>query len=321
MQSTVHQNTEATKRQYNNVESNKALTGATKLQVSCMSVLVEQTNFEEPTMTGVEVLYEDAALARALQLASDLDFLEREERAYRRSHSRRRARQESSSRKISVRRVPDPPATGEAAEELARPEADDVATVPPGNTDPAATIAPPAIRKTRSCPHRHRSRSQRRRSSPRRRRTQPAPVTNPALKAMLDDGSTDEAKNKSLIYVPCEINHRIVEMMVDTGAQTSVISRPLMEKLCIDKKLNREKQGVAAGVGTARILGRVENCPVQIGQACFNLYFAVLDIDTDMMILGIDQMRRFNCLVDLQNNQLIFGGVGGVGVDFFTQKY
>jgi len=261
-------------------------------------------------MTGVEVLYEDAALARALQLASDLEFLEREARLHRRSRRAGvRLRQSSSSsesnnnsnstnsRKISVRRVPDPPATGVATEKLDGPEVDDI-------------IVPPATRR----------RSHSRRGSPRRRRIQPTPMMNPAHEAMLTDGSSDEARNKNLVYVPCEINDRLVEMMVDTGAQTSVISRPLMEKLCIDKKLNREKQGVAAGVGTARILGRIENCPVQIGNVCFSLYFAVLDIENDMMILGIDQMRRFNCLVDLQSNKLIFGGRGGVEVDFFTQK-
>ena len=75
------------------------------------------------------------------------------------------------------------------------------------------------------------------------------------------------------------------------------------------------------GVGTAHILGRIENCPVKISHAEFLLYFAVLEIDQDMMILGIDQMRRFNCLVDLQNNKLIFGGRDGVEVDFFNQSH
>ena len=47
----------------------------------------------------------------------------------------------------------------------------------------------------------------------------------------------------------------------------------------------------------------------------------MLEIDQDMMILGIDQMRRFNCLVNLQNNKLIFGGRDGVEVDFFNQSH
>jgi DNA damage-inducible protein 1 len=73
----------------------------------------------------------------------------------------------------------------------------------------------------------------------------------------------------------------------------------------------------ATGVGTAPIIGRIENCPVQIGHVEFLLYFSVLEMEDDMLILGIDQMRRFNCLIDLQHNQLIFGGRDGVEVDFF----
>lgn len=50
------------------------------------------------------------------------------------------------------------------------------------------------------------------------------------------------------------------------------------------------------------------------------MHFSVLDIPTDMLILGIDLMRRFNCLIDLHKNKLIFGGMGGVEVDFFQSS-
>lgn len=267
-------------------------------------------------MTGHEVTHEDAALARSLQLAADLEFAELSQMALRNQrrnkivvHYRNNHQSSSSdpnpygrpSRRRNVRRVPDPPEDGGIAVTSATRRSGRHSSRSGNNGEP----------------------ERKRRSSVRRRNIQPVPSSfepsHSMASVMLCDGSKDEAKNKNLLYVPCEINDRLVEMMVDTGAQTSVISTPLMEKLCLDKKLNREKQGVAAGVGTARILGRIENCPVQIGHVEFLLYFAVLDVDTDMMILGIDQMRRFNCLVDLQHDKLIFGGKGGVEVDFFTQ--
>jgi len=88
-------------------------------------------------------------------------------------------------------------------------------------------------------------------------------------------------------------------------------------KLQLKKALDVMYQGTAAGVGSARILGRIDNCPVLIGAGVeFRLYFLVLDVPHDMIILGIDQMRRFQCLIDLQNNVLIFGGRGGLEVPF-----
>ena len=133
-----------------------------------------------------------------------------------------------------------------------------------------------------------------------------------------DDGSSAMFNNSnSLLYVPCIINSRMVEMMVDSGSQTSVISSSMMQQLNLQHRLDKRYQGVAAGVGSASILGRIDNCPVLIGDGVeFKLYFLVIDVPHDMMILGIDQLRRFKCLISLEKNVLIFGGQGGLEVPF-----
>ncbi|CAD7931429.1 unnamed protein product [Amoebophrya sp. A25] len=121
-----------------------------------------------------------------------------------------------------------------------------------------------------------------------------------------------------MVYVACEFHtaNMTVEMMVDTGAQSSVISRPLMEQLKLEGLLNRRKQGVAAGVGTAKIMGHLERVPVTLGHVEFTLDFAVLDVAESLLMLGIDQMRRFKCIVDLERDVLVFGGRDGVEVPF-----
>merc|ERR1712226_30957 len=56
----------------------------------------------------------------------------------------------------------------------------------------------------------------------------------------------------SLCHVPCVIGKDVcVEMMVDTGAQTSVMSLSLAKQLNLDSRIDRRHQGVAAGVGRA----------------------------------------------------------------------
>lgn len=122
--------------------------------------------------------------------------------------------------------------------------------------------------------------------------------------------------NDSLVYVACEIANTAVEMMVDTGAQSSVISMPLVRRLRLETHLDSRYQGVASGVGTARILGKLRGVPVKLGHVEFALDFSVLGVDDPLLLLGIDQLRRFRCIVDLDKQLLIFGGSGGVEVPF-----
>lgn len=126
----------------------------------------------------------------------------------------------------------------------------------------------------------------------------------------------EEPINDELLHVACEMGNRAVEMMVDTGAQTSVISMPLVRTLGLEALLDSRYQGMAAGVGTARILGKLRGVPVKIGHVEFQLDFSVLGVDQPLLMLGIDQMRRFRCVVNLEKDCLIFGGADGVEVPF-----
>ena len=120
-----------------------------------------------------------------------------------------------------------------------------------------------------------------------------------------------------MCLVPCEVGKGIcVEMLVDTGAQSSVISYSLAQRLNLTNRLDRSHQGVAAGVGTARIMGKLRNIAVVMGHNVeFIMDFIVLDVkDQQLLLLGLDQMRKYKCIVDLQRDMLIFGGIGGVEV-------
>jgi hypothetical protein len=120
-----------------------------------------------------------------------------------------------------------------------------------------------------------------------------------------------------MCVVPCVIGHGTgvaVEMMVDTGAQTSVISTSLAQELGLADRIDRRHQGVAAGVGRARIVGKIRNVLVELGHVEFPMDFAVLDATDKLLLLGLDLMRQYKCIVDLESNKLVFGGQGGVEV-------
>lgn len=234
---------------------------------------------------------EDAALARSLQLVADMEFAEAALAEMRLSNKLVPNGQAATQSRA-------PRSGGDA--DLSRPLAIQCVPMPPPSDETSAFSDNNAL----AC-----------NESARRSSAVQFPTNSRSLSTLLDDGS---ATNKSLLYVPCEINDRLCEMMVDTGASTSVISEPLLKKLNLENQLNTSRPGIASGVGKARILGRIESFPIKIGHAEFFLHFSVLESSDDMLILGIDQMRRFNCLVDLQRNKLIFGGQDGVEIDFFT---
>lgn len=120
-----------------------------------------------------------------------------------------------------------------------------------------------------------------------------------------------------MCLIPCTIGSITVEMMVDTGAQSSVLSMPLVTQLGLTNRVDRRYQGVAAGVGRARISGRIRNvvCTFGVGHVEFLMDFIVLDVNDPLVIIGLDQMRKYKCLVDMEREKLIFGGAGGVEVE------
>jgi hypothetical protein len=123
-----------------------------------------------------------------------------------------------------------------------------------------------------------------------------------------------------MLFVTCEVEGRLVEMLVDSGASSSCISYSMVRYLGLQRHFNPGVRGQATGAGTANILGLLENVSCQIGHVEFRLFFLVLDTERPYLILGLDQMRRFSCVLDLENNQLLFGGRDGVSAPFLDRE-
>ena len=144
----------------------------------------------------------------------------------------------------------------------------------------------------------------------------PMPVTNPSPTSQFSNPfSTNPSSHMCLIL--CEIGNITMEMLVDTGAQTSILSMPVVRQLGLSNRLDRRVQGVAAGVGRAKILGSIRNvvCSFGVGHVEFLMDYFILDIVEPLVIIGLDQLRKYKCLVDMERNKVVFGGAGGVEVD------
>ena len=113
-----------------------------------------------------------------------------------------------------------------------------------------------------------------------------------------------------MLYVRCTLNDVPLKAFVDTGAQMTVMSLECAQKCKLQALINQRFRGVAAGVGVARIVGRVNLATLRFGRT------AAVDTSITVMeqrggpelLLGLDIMRRFSAVVDLGRNALVIGG-------------
>ncbi|KAL3938601.1 MAG: hypothetical protein SGBAC_006518 [Bacillariaceae sp.] len=92
-----------------------------------------------------------------------------------------------------------------------------------------------------------------------------------------------------MLFIRCLIDDNSVDLLVDTGASVSAMS---------------------VNMHVDCIIGHVE----------FRLFFMVLEGNMPYSILGLDQMRRFRCNIDIDENVLVFGGKSGVSVPFLPRE-
>jgi hypothetical protein len=74
----------------------------------------------------------------------------------------------------------------------------------------------------------------------------------------------DIFSSKTMLYVPACFAGKEVELFVDTGAQSSVISECMVREMNLSNKVNRFYRGQATGVGTASITGVVYCLPFSL---------------------------------------------------------
>ena len=121
-----------------------------------------------------------------------------------------------------------------------------------------------------------------------------------------------------MLYIDCTVNNKPMQFFVDSGAEMTVMSSACADRLGLLHLVDKRFEGVAVGVGTGKILGRIHIAELNIGGHIFPCTFTVMDSESGLgdknmdVLFGLNMLKRHRCQIDLAKNVLRFA-IGNTG--------
>ncbi|CAH2351517.1 DNA damage-inducible protein 1 [[Candida] railenensis] len=121
--------------------------------------------------------------------------------------------------------------------------------------------------------------------------------------------SPESFTSVNMLYINIVINGQTVQAFVDSGAQVTLMSPKLAERLGLSRLIDKRYIGEVRGVGSSMTKGKIHSVPISIGDSDIAIpcAFTVLDTAHDILF-GLDMLRRHKCVIDLERDVLVVGG-------------
>lgn len=133
-------------------------------------------------------------------------------------------------------------------------------------------------------------------------------LDNEKMAALQEDPLYNRRLQQDFLHIQAMVNGKRTEILIDTGAQHSVMSTAWMKKTDLAHLLDKRERGTCVGVGSAEIHGKVWRVPINLNMQRFNITVNVMDMDPEEspLILGLDFLTKYKCNVNVVARQLEF---------------
>lgn len=121
-----------------------------------------------------------------------------------------------------------------------------------------------------------------------------------------------------MLYITAKVNGYEIQAFVDSGAQSTIMSKGMAEKTGLIRLMDTRFAGMAIGIGSSKILGRIHASDMEIMGQKFVCSFTVLEDNKVDFLFGLDNLKRHQCCIDLAQNKLHMNN-GQLAVPFLSE--